>query len=72
MGLRYLIGNQEDRENKQGRHREEHRGYTEKDAEKESKQGEHREGRRDRRRDRRRENKQGHPDRLKHTKDVPQ
>ena len=44
MGFRYLIGNQEDRENKQGRHREEHRGYTEKDTEKESKQGEHREG----------------------------
>ena len=44
MGLRHHRGNQEDRENKQGRHREEHRGYTEKDTEKESKQGEHREG----------------------------
>ena len=40
MGLRHHTGNQEDRENKQGRHSE----YTEKDTEKESKQGEHREG----------------------------
>lgn len=72
MGLMYLIGNQEDRENKQGRHRGYTEKDTEKDTEKESKQGEHREGRREGRREGLRENKQGHPDKLKHTKDVPQ